>query len=166
MSWFKKFFSSQPSTSRTPTVKYIKVTDERDEDDNKKEEEQTTKTGQSTQEIDQTQESSCYSWSGASSLFSSQTKKRKWENNDKDEPWWESFKSEPSTQKTEEPWSQSFKSHSSQDSMQESTASSFEMTQQYQTQSNEEKDDNDDDEDKEKISFYLKLGKNKRFKYM
>ena len=39
------------------------------------------------------------------------------------------------------------------------------MTQQSQSQDNQEKDDNDDD-NKEKISFYLKLGKNKRFKYM
>ena len=38
------------------------------------------------------------------------------------------------------------------------------MTQ--QSQSNQEKDANDDDDNKEKISFYLKLGKHKRFKYM
>ena len=38
------------------------------------------------------------------------------------------------------------------------------MTQ--QSQSNQEKDDNDDDDNKKKISFYLKLGKHKRFKYM
>ena len=72
------------------------------------------------------------------------------------------FKSEPSTQKTEENWWDLFKS---QPSTQESTTRSFEMTQQSQSQSqdNQEKDDNDDD-NKEKNSFYLKLGKNKRFK--
>ena len=49
-------------------------------------------------EIDQTQESSCYSWSGATPIFDSQSEKHKWEDDD-DELWWESFKSEPSTQK-------------------------------------------------------------------
>ena len=104
MSWFKKLFSSQPSSSQTPTVKYIKVTDRKDEErkDSKKEEKEeeqiTNETEQSMPEIDQTQESSCYSWSGATPIFDSQSEKHKWEDDD-DEPWWESFKSEPSTQK-------------------------------------------------------------------
>ena len=73
----------------------------------------------------------------------------------------ELFKSQPSTQASEEPWWESFKS---QPSTQESTqASNFELTQ--QSQSNQEKDENDDEDD-EKVSFYLKIGKYKKFKYM
>ena len=70
----------------------------------------------------------------------------------------ELFKSQPSTQASEEPWWESFKS---QPSTQESTqASNFELTQ--QSQSNQGKDENDDKND-EKVSFYLKIGKYKKF---
>ena len=75
MSWFKKLFSSPgSSSSQTPPVKFIKVTDKKDNEDSSKKEEPDTnnESEQSTQEIDQTQESSCYSWSGATSLFDSQ----------------------------------------------------------------------------------------------
>ena len=156
MSWFKKLFSSQgSSSSQTPAVKFIKVTHKKDdEDDIKKEEPDTSnESEQSTQEIDQTQESSCYNWSGATSLFNSQGEKRKWvDYEETEEPWWESFKSQPSTQTSEEPWWESFKSQlSTQESTQESTqASNFELTQ--QSQSNQEKNENDDEDD-EKVSF-------------
>ena len=64
----------------------------------------------------------------------------------------ELFKSQPSTQASEEPWWESFKS---QLSTQESTqASNFELTQ--QSQSNQEKDENDDEDD-EKLAFTWKL---------
>ena len=83
MSWFKKLFSSQGScSSQTPAVKFIKVTQKKDDEDDikKKEPDTNNESEQSTQEIDQTQESSCYNWSGATSLFNSQGEKRKWVN--------------------------------------------------------------------------------------
>ena len=70
-----------------------------------------------------------------------------------DEPWWESFKSQ-STQKSIQA-SQLQELKSSQPKVEASSSQ------------DENKSDNDEEKNKdEKNSFYLKLGKCKKFKYM
>ena len=107
MSWFKKLFSSQGSSSsqcssQEPTVKFTKYSSQKDETDNKREERDTIVS--EFEEIDETQstqDSSCYSWSRASPLFDMQGEKRGWSDDEEtEEPWWESFKSQSSTQKS------------------------------------------------------------------
>ena len=161
MSWFKKLFSSQGSSSsqcssQEPTVKFTKESSQKDKTDNKKEEPDTTVS--EFEEIDETQstqDSSCYSWSGAIPLFDKQGKKRGWSDDEEtEEPWWESVKSQSSTQKSSQK-SETFQlsqATSSQSSQQENTQSKT-------TEKGGEKDD-------ESVSFYLKVGKYKKFKYM
>ena len=161
MSWFKKLFSSQGSSSsqcssQEPTVKFTKESSQKDKTDNKKEEPDTTVS--EFEEIDETQstqDSSCYSWSGAIPLFDRQGKKRGWSDDEEtEEPWWESVKSQSSTQKSSQK-SETFQlsqATSSQSSQQENTQSKT-------TEKGGEKDD-------ESVSFYLKVGKYKKFKYM
>ena len=101
------------------------------------------------------QDSFCYSWSGASPLFDTQGEKRGWSNDEKtEEPWWESFKSQSSTQKSSQ------KSETFQLSQATSSQSSQQENSQSQTT---EKDDKKNDES---VTFYLKAGKYKKFKYM
>ena len=161
MSWFKKLFSSQGSSSsqcssQEPTVKFTKESSQKDKTDNKKEEPDTTVS--EFEEIDETQstqDSSCYSWSGVIPLFDRQGKKRGWSDDEEtEEPWWESVKSQSSTQKSSQK-SETFQlsqATSSQSSQQENTQSKT-------TEKGGEKDD-------ESVSFYLKVGKYKKFKYM
>ena len=104
--------------------------------------EQCDETTQSTQD-------SFYSWSGVSQSIDIKGEKREWSSDDEEEkPWWESFKSQ-STEET---------------SFQLSQPSSSQQTETSQSQ--QENDDNEQDDETEKISFYLKLGKNKKFKFM
>ena len=101
------------------------------------------------------QDSFCYSWSGASPLFDTQGEKRGWSNDEEtEEPWWESFKSQSSTQKSSQ----------KSETFQLSQATSSQSSQQENTQSQTtEKDDKKNDES---VTFYLKAGKYKKCKYM
>ena len=110
-------------------------------------------------EVESTQDhsqSSCCSWSGVSQAIDIKGEKRSWDESEKEEKWWAAFQSQPSTQA--------------------STSSQGASSQKI-----EEKNDGDDDDDydqtqtqtqiqtqdeTEKISFYLKLGKYKKFKFM
>ena len=127
---------------------------------NKKEEEEKMTTiefkdyneDESTQDDSQ---SSCYSWIGVSRTIDINGEKRSWDKSkEEEEKWWAAFQSQPSTQA--------------------STSSQGASSQKI-----EEKNDDDDDDDydqtqtqtqiqdeTEKISFYLKLGKYKKFKFM
>ena len=104
-----------------------------------------TKTTQSTQD-------SCYSWSGISQSINIKGEKREWSNDDEEEePWWESFKSQ-STQKSIQ-----------ETSFQLSQPSS---SQQTETSQSQQENDNEQEDKTERISFYFKLEKNKNFKSM
>ena len=108
MSWFKKIFSSQSFSqsslqisSQEPKIYFTKQKSQTEEPDKEpaditvSEFEECDKTTQSTQD------SSCYSWIGASQSFDIKGKKRGWSGNeDNEEPWWESFKPQSSTQKS------------------------------------------------------------------
>ena len=100
MNWFKKIISPHTTQSSTEE-KIVKFTKQKNET-----EEKTTATvnefqncneqTQSTQ--DSTQESSCYSWSGVSQSLDIRGEKCGWTDDEtEEEPWWESFKSQPST---------------------------------------------------------------------
>ena len=105
-----------------------------------------------------TQDSTCYSWSGVSQVFDIRGEKREL-SDDEEEPWWESFKS-PSTQKSTQESSQ-MKLFSSQSSLQ---ASSSQLR--ASSLQDDDKTDKEEKNEDEKISFYLKLGKYKKFKFM
>ena len=100
MNWFKKIISPHTTQSSTEET-IVKFTKQKNET-----EEKTTATvnefqncneqTQSTQ--DSTQESSCYSWSGVSQSLDIRGEKCGWTDGEtEEEPWWESFKSQPST---------------------------------------------------------------------
>ena len=72
---------------------------------------------------------------------------------DEEEPWWESFKSQSTQKSTQNTQLQEFKS-----SQVKAEASS--------SQDDNKSDDEEEQKDDKKISFYLKLGKYKKFKYM
>ena len=162
MSWFKKIFGSQSSQSsqtsqssqrsQEPKVYYSK---EEKEEEGK----MTTSEFKDCNEVESTQDdsqSSCYSWSGVSQAIDIKGEKRSWDKSEEEEEkWWAAFQSQPSTQA--------------------STSSQGPSCQKI-----EEKNDDDDDDDydqrktqtqtqtqdeTEKISFYLKLGKYKKFKF-
>ena len=58
---------------------------------------------------DSTQESSCYSWSSVSQSLDIRGEKRSWMDDEtEEEPWLESFKSQPSTQTSSQDSSQKF----------------------------------------------------------
>ena len=104
-----------------------------------------------------TQDSSYYSWSGASQSFNMKGEKRGWSDDEDDEElWWESFKSQSSTQKSSQK-PESFKL-SQPSSWQTQTEAS-----QYQS---ENASDQKEQGEGEKTSFCLKLGKHKKFKFM
>ena len=114
---------------------------------------------QSTQENTQgnTQES-CYSWSGVSQSLDVHGKKHNLSDDEsKEEQWWESFKSQPLTQ-TSTQASQKFKYFS--------LTPDNSQNQESETEGATSSQSENPNEDKEKISFYLKLGKSKKFKFM
>ena len=75
----------------------------------------------------------------------------------KEGPCWESFKSQSTQKSTQE--SSPMKLFSSQSSSQASSL-------QVRASSSQDYNKSDDEQDDEKISFYLKLGNNKKFKLM
>ena len=92
------------------------------------------------EEIDEkqsTQDSSCYIWSGASPLFDTQGEKRGWSDDEEiEEPWCESFKSQSTTKKSSQ----------KSETFQLSQVTSLQSSQQENSQSETEKGDEKDDE--------------------
>ena len=83
-------------------------------------------------------------------------RKRGWSDDEETKkPWWESFKSQSSTQKSSQ----------KSETLQLSQATSSESSQQENTQS-ENPNEEGENKDYENISFYIKVGKYKQFKYM
>ena len=151
MSRLKKIFGSQ--SSQETKVYYEKDTQTTKNEDNK------TKITESYLEqlshTQSTQDSWWSSWSGLSQPFSSQKGKKRDLSNDKQEQWWESF----STESTKKDESSQYASSSSQQKVDEPESSSSSQPKEEDTKVNDEKDD-------AKVSFYLKVGKYKKFKYM
>ena len=149
MSWLNKRFSSQSSQESKVYYEVKK---------NKKEEEkqQVTKSEIENLQIDNNQSSWWSSWSGLSQTFSNSRKggKRNWGESSCDqeeEIWWDSFKSsQKSTQKS---------SQESSSSQKESNKNEDNDKQEGATGGDE------DDGDDIKVEFYVKCGKNKKFKY-
>ena len=167
MSWFKQIiglqydFNSQSSSqdssqgsSQEPKVHYTKQKNETDGNDTEIENltiseiEECDETTQSTQD-------SCYSWSGVSQEIDIKGEKREL-SDDEEEPWWESFKSQSTQKSTQSTQLQEFKSSQQGEAKAEASSSPTD---------NKSDDENEGKED-EKVSFYLKLGKYKKFKYM
>ena len=164
MSWLKKIFSSQngfnsqsssqgssQGSLQEPKAHYVKEKTQTDGNNTEIENlaiskiEECDDTTQSTQ-------ASCYSWSGVSQEIDIKDEKREL-SDDEEEPWWESFKSQ-STQKL----AQDTQLHEFKSSQAKAEASA--------SQDGNKSDDEDDKKEDEKISFYLKLGKYEKFKYM
>ena len=137
--------SSSQGSSREPKVHYTKQKNETD--GNNAEIEEIDDTTQSNQD-------SCYSWSGISQEIDIKGEKREL-SDDEEKPWWESFKSQTIQKPTQETPRQKF--HCLQASSQAQASSS---------QNDIKSDDEEEKKDDEKISFSLKLGKNKKIKYM
>ena len=136
---------SSPGSSQEPKVHYTKQKNETD--GNNAEIEEIDETTQSNQD-------SCYSWSGISQEIDIKGEKREL-SDDEEKPWWESFKSQTIQKPTQETPRQKF--HCLQASSQAQASSS---------QNDIKSDDEEEKKDDEKISFSLKLGKNKKIKYM
>ena len=136
---------SSPGSSQEPKVHYTKQKNETD--GNNAEIEEIDDTTQSNQD-------SCYSWSGISQEIDIKGEKREL-SDDEEKPWWESFKSQKIQKPTQETPRQKF--HCLQASSQAQASSS---------QNDIKSDDEEEKKDDEKISFSLKLGKNKKIKYM
>ena len=166
MSRFKKIFGSQyefssqsssQSSSQEPKVRYVKEKSKTDGNNNEienlsiEENQECNETTQSTQD-------SCYSWSGVSQEIDIKGEKREL-SDEEEEPWWESFKSQ-STQKSIQESSQLKVFSSSQPSTSQPKAEASSLQDDNKSDNEVEKDED------EGISFYLKLGKYKKFKYM
>ena len=170
MSWFKKIFglqsSSQGSSSldkQESKVYYtcnISTKEKNEADNNGKESENVTVS--ELEECDDTtqstQDSTCYSWSGVRQGFDIRGEKRELSDDEQD-PWWESFKSQSTQKSTQE--SSQMKLFSSQSSLQASSSQVGASSLQ-----DDDKSDKEEKNEDEKISFYLKLGKYKKFKFM
>ena len=147
MSWFKKIFGSQSfsqgssqSSSQEPKVYYtcnISTKEKNETDNNEKESENVTVSELEERDdaIQLTQDSSCYSWSGVSQGFDIRGEKREL-SDDKEEPWWESFKSQSTQKSTQE--SSQMKLFSSQSSSQASSSQVGASSSQDDNKSNEE----------------------------
>ena len=162
MSRLKKIFGSQ--SSQETKVYYEKDTQTTKNEDNKtkitesyleQEQEQEQMNNSQLSHTQSTQDSWWSSWSGLSQPFSSQKGKKRDLSNDKQEQWWESF----STESTKKDESSQYASSSSQQKVDEPESSSSSQPKEEDTKVNDEKDD-------AKVSFYLKVGKYKKFKYM
>ena len=105
----------------------------------------------------QPMQDSCYSWSGVCQSMDIKGEKRAWSDKKEQEPWWESFKSQSQSKSSEKSTKETSFSFSQPSSSQKSEASHSEQ---------ENEDNSQQGNESEKISFYLKLGKYKNFKYM
>ena len=112
----------------------------------------------------QSTQDSCHSWSGVSQEIDIKAEKREWSDNE-EEPWWESFKLQSSQESSQATQKHQF--YSLQSSSQANSQGQASSSQDNKSDDEENKnDDDDDDDDDEKISFYLKVGKYKKFKFM
>ena len=136
---------SSPGSSQEPKVHYTKQKNETD--GNNAEIEEIDETTQSNQD-------SCYSWSGISQEIDIKGEKREL-SDDEEKSWWESFKSQTIQKPTQKTPRQKF--HCLQASSQAQASSS---------QDDNKSDDEEEEKDDEKMSFSLKLGKYKKIKYM
>ena len=160
MSWLKKRFSSQSSaqsssqsTSEEPKVYYSTQISTKTEEPKKETTDVTESEFEQCYGKTQSIQDSCYSWSGVSQSINIKGEKRGWSSDEEEEkPWWESLKSQSTKNSTQET---SF--HLSQPSISQQTEASH---------SQQENDDNAQEDESKKISFYLKLGKNKKFRFM
>ena len=164
MSWFKKIFGSQygftsqsssqgslQGSSQEPKVSYAK---EKTETDSNEIEILTISEIQKCDDTTQSTQDSCYSWSGVSQDIDVKGEKRELlSDDDNEESWWESFKSQSTQKSTQNTQLQEFKS---------SQAKAEASSSQDDNKSNDEEEKKDD----EKICFYSKLRKYKKFKYM
>ena len=164
MNWFKKILGSQyyfnsksssqgssQGSSKEPKVYYVKEKTETDGNETEIENLTISKT-QECNETTQSTQDSCYSWSGVSQKIDIKGEKRE-VSDDEEEPKWESFKSQSSQKSTQETKLQQFKSSESK-----AEASSL--------QDDNKNDDEEEEKEVEKISFYFKLGKFKKFKHI
>ena len=164
MIWFKKIFGSQ-SSSQEPKVYYsCNISTKQNENDNNQKESEKESENIIYSEFEEcddatqsTQDSSCYSWSSVSQQIDIRGEKREL-SDDEEKPWWESFKSQSTQKSTQE--SSQMKLFSSQCSSQ---ASNSQVGASY---SQGDKSNEEEKYDDEKINFYLKLGKSKKFKFM
>ena len=100
-------------------------------------------------------QSSCYSWSGVSQAIDIKDDKRSCnESKEEEEKWWAAFQLQPSTQA-----STSIQRASSQKIEEKNAGDDDDDYDQTQTQTQVHNET-------EKISFYLKLAKYKKFKFM
>ena len=164
MSWFKKIFGSQygfssqsssqgslQGSSQEPKVSYAK---EKTETDSNEIEILTISEIQKCDDTTQSTQDSCYSWSRVSQDIDVKGEKRELlSDDDNEESWWESFKSQSTQKSTQNTQLQEFKS---------SQAKAEASSSQDDNKSNDEEEKKDD----EKICFYSKLRKYKKFKYM
>ena len=169
MSWFNKIFGSQydfnsqsssqdssQGLSQEPKVHYTKQKNETDGDDTEIE----NLTIREIEEFDETTQStpdSRYSWSSVSQKIDIKDEKRELSDNE-EKPWWESFKSQASQKSSQGTQKQQF--YSLQSSLQTN------LRGQASSSKDNKSDDEEDENDDEKISFYLKVGKYKKFKFV
>ena len=121
MSWFKKIFGSQyafspqsssqgssQGSSQEPKVSYVK---EKTETDGNEIENLTISEIQKCDDTTQSTQDSCYSWSIVTQDIDVKGEKRELLNDDnEEEPWWESFKSQSTPKSTQDTQLQEFKS--------------------------------------------------------
>ena len=155
MSWFKKIFTSQSSQETKVYYQKDTQTDQQKEEEKKSEteakfEELQVDDSQVSDEATKLSQKSWWSgWSRLSQPFTSKYEKRDCSSDEEEEDqWWKLFCSE--SNKKVELWQG------------ESSSSS----QTKEDKNKNEEDNKNEDKDQGKVSFYIKVGKNKRFKYM
>ena len=144
MSWFKKIFSSQSSSesssqssSQEPKIYFTKQKNQTEEPDKEPADITVSEFEECDKRTQSTQDSSCYSWIGASQSFDIKGEKRGWSGDeDGEEPCWESFKPQSLTQKPSQK-SESFKLSQPSSSQTQTEASQY----QSENASDEEKQD-------------------------
>ena len=156
MNWFKKTFRLE--LSQETKVYFEKQKDNQNQE--KEEEDNQPKIDELEIEDSQqsSQESWCSTWSGLSQTFNSpKGQKREFSSNDEEEDkWWKSFCSV-----------NEFKKETNSSSSQQGSSSQLqhETTSKKNDDKRKNDDENNDKDDDANVSFYLKVGKHKKFKY-
>ena len=121
MSWFKKIFgsqygfssqrSSQGSSQGSSQEQKVSYVNEKTETDGNEIENLTISEIQKCDNTTQSTQDSCYSWSIVTKDIDVKGEKRELLNDDnEEEPWWESFKSQSTPKSTQDTQLQEFKS--------------------------------------------------------
>ena len=121
MSWFKKIFgsqygfssqrSSQGSSQGSSQEQKVSYVNEKTETDGNEIENLTISEIQKCDNTTQSTQDSCYSWSIVTEDIDVKGEKRELLNDDnEEEPWWESFKSQSTPKSTQDTQLQEFKS--------------------------------------------------------